>query len=146
MQPDARRRLDPDPELLRDLRIVEEEAARLANGAAWLAGTAPKQSAGDAAAPAAPSPTGVEDPQRRRLSDAALEEFLVRQSYAGIVFPAGYPAERVARLHAQRQIEALSPAARRGLLSDAVEVLRGPEEGPEFHAPETGRVWAGGPG
>jgi hypothetical protein len=146
LPPDARAKLDPDPELIRDLRILEEEAARLANGAPWLARAGATGSAADAAAPTAPSPEAAEDPQRRRLSDAALEEHLVRRSYAGIVFPAGYPAERVARQQARRRIEALSAPARRALLSEAVETLRGPEQGPELHSPETGRVWAGGPG
>jgi hypothetical protein len=120
-----------DSRLAAEIRVLETEAARVAESLALLpeAGAAPRDRA-------------AEDARVQQLADALLVEHFVQDAYRGTEFPSGYPAEERTRAGAEAQVRGLTPEMRRDLLD---VVLQGDASGeriaPQFAPPGSGFVW-----
>ena len=131
-----------DSRLAADLRILEEDAARIAEACGLVDAAALDASLRRVA----PAPgTAREDARRTLLADAVLVDHWIDDAYRGTEFPIGYPAEERTRAAAVSQVGALSAEQRRDLLdvvlqlqADATEPLT-----PQFAPLESGLVWEG---
>ena len=121
-----------DSRIAAEIRVLEREAARVAESLALL-----PQEPDDA-----PRDRAGEDARAQRFADALLVEHFVQDSYLGTLFPAGYPAEERTRTAAESQVRALSPEMRRDLLDIVLQSNEFPEPvGPAFAPPDSGFVW-----
>jgi hypothetical protein len=122
-----------DSHLAAEIRVVEGEAARVAESLALLPESA-------AAAP----DRAAEDARVQRLADALLVEHFVQDAYRGTEFPLDYPAEERTRAAAEAQVRGLTPEMRRDLLDVVLQSDALAERvAPQFAPPESGLVWEG---
>jgi hypothetical protein len=121
-----------DSQIAAEIRVLESEAARVAESLDLVAGERG----------AAPRDRAAEDARVQRLADALLVEHFVQDAYQGTLFPVGFPAEERTRAAAESQVRGLTPEMRRDLLD---VVLQGDalaeRVAPEFAPPESGFVW-----
>ena len=131
-----------DSRLVADLRILEDDAARLAESRG-LVDPAILDAAQRAAAPA--SNAARDDARRTVLADATLVEHFVQDAYQGTEFPIGYPAEERTRDAAVSYVRGLTPELRKDLLEIvlATQADAPAPIGPRFAPLESGFVWEG---
>jgi hypothetical protein len=131
-----------DSRVAADLRILEDDAARVAESRRLI----DPASVDAAVIRSGATPGRTQDDARRALvADAVLVDHFVQDAYRGTEFPIGYPAEERTRAAAESLVRSLSPELRR----DTLEALLAMQDdatnpiGPRFAPPESGLVWEG---
>lgn len=134
----AVRSIPSDSRLAADLRIVEDEAARVAEALALV-----DPAALEAQIERVPAGAPHDELRRIALADALLVEHFVQDVYRGTEFPIGFPAQERTRAAARSQVGGLTPELRRDLLDVAIRAQREGAEPtpPRFAPPESGLRW-----
>lgn len=134
----AARSASGDSRLAADLRILEDEAARVAEALALL-----DPAALEARIERAPAGATRDELRRIALADAFLVEHFVQDAYRGTEFPIGFPAEERTRAAARSQVTGLTSELRRDVLEVAIRAQREGAEptAPRFAPPESGLRW-----
>lgn len=133
------------PELASVLPALDARAARVAEELELVAPAVLDSAAAHLAPRSGETPREFarrsEDQRRALAADALLLEFSLSEIFGKTIYPAGFPVEELVVEPELQRVHELTPEQRSVMLTAALDHWEPRRAEPQFHPPESGRIW-----